>query len=353
MWYNKGRDLRNSSSLKGGRKLRETGSRSDEALRRDILKAVEVLARDSEILAGRGVDPWGDPRLRRFVKRAIASRGVLKRALVEEQMVLPGFANDEAGHKLRKLQSAVRCGVAQKMFPVGNVIADTWTDVVEDVAYDAPWIVVSYRDVMLTCGEIRPGAVLLRKMTVPFKVQFDAADAVYVYGNNCIDLSDLFVWLNSDARQPNWWFTQHDSDEEPDYARKKAGYLAGCSPALREVASEIMLDAIVMDGGIRVHGKTACKMFMPSVEELNIDVTGQNSLYVGRVWEYFRDTVQHPDYYCAKRIFRDNDGKPQRCWTRSPKGPHDSWLWMIAQDGDVDFSSACTEYSVIVACVVA
>lgn len=333
--------------------MHRANSRSDETVRRDVLRAAEVLARDSETLAGRGVDAWDDPRLRRLVKRAIAARRILRRTLSEEQMTLPGFEADEEGCKLRKLKRAVRLGVAQRMFPVGNVIADTWTDLAEKVSYDAPWMVVAYREVMLSCGETRLGAVLLRKFVAPFKVQYDAADGVNAYGSGCFDLSDLSAWLNSEEGQPTWWFARHNADEEPAYAREKAGYLAGCSPALREVVAEIMLEATVMDEGAIVCGKTACKMFVPSPEELNVDVTRQDSLYAGKSWDYFRDTPQHPDAHCVKRIFRDEKGNPQRCWTRAPNEMRGSWLWMITPEGDADVSNAHAEHAAIVACVVA
>lgn len=330
--------------------------RSSEELWRELLEAAGVVARDVDALAERGVNVWENPKLHTLAQKVLMHRPKLADKPQGEQLVMTGFRVQAEGqaHPLKRLQEAVREGEAEKEFPVGMLIADTWTDTMTGVIYAAPLRVVDYRKVELASGDLKPAAVLLRTMTTPFRVCFDQVDARHCYGYNRLSASDMLLWLNSDARRGNWWYAQHDEDVEPDFAREKGGYLAGCSLELQEVLSEIVLRIPVEEALPQVCDKVVCKVFLPKPEDLNIDLTGSNLPRCSGAWRYFLDTPTHPDTPCSKRVCLDDEGEAQRYWTlwTRPNIYHNH-LWMIAPDGSADFSNAAAAYAVVTGVVVA
>lgn len=334
----------------------------------ELLKALETAGQCAETLRRRSIDVWLNPEYRRLMVKLPAKRRTLVEPTQGEQLMMLGFGSLESDVRevseaelLRELQLAVRKGTARKRFPVGTLIADSWTDTATGRRYDSPLIIVEYRDVQLKNGGMRLGAILLRQKALPIRVQFDASDTANPYGDSRYAGADVWQWLNSELEKGKWWNPQHTDDVMPKYAREKDGYMRGCSEKLREVLTEITLEVPAIVGGEARKDLVDCWWYLPTMEELNYETDDQRllrgELGIARqsAWEYFRGTPAELDVECERRVFRDHEGVPQRCLTRSVyRMSNESYVWAVTPDGSADHSSAYGKHNTVApACVVA
>lgn len=227
-----------------------------------------------------------------------------------------GSSNAQGDHIFHKLQCAVRDGTAREKYPVGKEIPDQWTDVTKDKTFAMPWRIVDYRDVLLANGEKRLAAILLRIYASLIKIKFNE------YYTNIYDGSNVERFLQNDYRD-------------------------GCTPEL--------LDAIVK---IQLPGRGCAlrpaTLFIPRAEELHIAMSQDSTPNIDQMaWEYFRDTPTEYTTPCQKRIFRDTNGVPQVCWTRSGLNLF-HLIWTIDTNGAAEYRNVSDGSScALVACAIA
>ncbi len=221
-------------------------------------------------------------------------------------------SNAQDDHIFHKLQCAVRDGTAREKYPVGKEIPDQWTDVTKDKTFAMPWRIVDYRDALLANGEKRLAAILLRIYASPIKIKFNE------YYTNIYDGSNIERFLQNDYRD-------------------------GCTPELLDAIAEIQLPGCVRPA----------TLFIPRAEELHIATRQDSVLNIDQTaWEYFRDTPTEYTTPCQKRIFRDTNGVPQVCWTRSKLNlPH--LVWTINTHGSAEYRNVSDKPScALVACAI-
>ena len=216
-----------------------------------------------------------------------------------------------------RLQQAVQEGRPEEEFPVGMEILDTWTDVSTQEVYDAPWVIVGYRDVMNGALGHHLAAILLRR-----RVILDVIDLC----------KEKIVW-SSNFRITN------DIDE---------AYRGGCSLAVLRVAQPVAVK----------YSPAVVTFFLPDAEDLHAGIhETRDSHAVVRydllgedAWDYFRDAPLNYKKSCSKRAILGLDGKTnQRYWLSTvPYQQSDggfgcgSQLAQVQVDGSVRFASVNT-----------
>lgn len=219
----------------------------------------------------------------------------------------------------RQLQNAIDDGTYREQFPVGTIVADTWTDTWTDtdsgVIYDMPLRIVDYREVALANGTSALGAILLRVNASPNKIVF--APDTPIYGRS--------------------------------YARRylKQGYLGGCSAKLLDAVIATKQRSNYLGEEDIVRGW----IFLPTPEELHANSGGYSDAEIDSLaWEYFRDTPINPYGDCEKRIFRDPDGIAQDVWLRSRYSS--SYVCCMDTRGRVGDDAPSLRLGVLAACVI-
>lgn len=239
---------------------------------------------------------------------------------------------------LRQLQLAVRDGTAAEKFPVGTEIYDVWRDAKSCMSYDAPLIVVDYRDLKTSSTRIQPCATLLRKYLAPITTCFD------VSGGN-----------------PQYCETEIDGFLGHPQRHQEEMYVAGCSQELLKVISPVIIYTYEVDGDDRqcLVGHRVDKFFIPGEVELNFAAEQYSaSGEVSHTWEYFRGA--RPYYFQGdlvkewreKRTFCDNNGTPQSFWLRDHY-PRSRGQRQYSEGGRAFTCSNKSLHYILPACVVA
>lgn len=250
-------------------------------------------------------------------------------------------------NRFEQLQMAIRDGTAREKFPVGTIFADTWTDTRNNKAYDMPIRLVHYGEINTRAGSPRFGATLQRIHATPLEVVFDGEDPDFPHGSNCLYLSEIVQWLNSDQPATSWWKALHPKDVPSEFTRTHDGYLRGCSAELMSCVAENVEVGQLTETGIH---SMPCRFFLPSAEDLHIS-TGREDIE-NAVWEYYCDTPTDNQKPCLKRVFTNPSGIAQYCWLRSAYRGNAYRVWVAAADGSAFYNNALTAYACTPACVI-
>lgn len=274
-------------------------------------------------------------------------RGLLAE-LVTPKSGQPAIVEIDYPGRFKQLQRAVRDGTAREKFPVGTIFADTWTDTRNGIVYDMPLRLVHYGAINTRAGSPRFGATLQRIHATPLEVVFDGEDPDFPHGSNCLYLSEIVQWLNSDQPATSWWKALHSDDVPSEFTRTHDGYLRGCSAELMSCVTENVEVGQLIETGIH---SMPCRFFLPSAENLHIS-TGSEEDIENEAWEYYRDTPTDSRRPCPKRAFTNPSGSAQYCWTRSADRSPASAVWYVYADGSVGNYYANSAFACAPACVV-
>ncbi len=243
----------------------------------------------------------------------------------------------------RQLQLAVRNGTAVEKFPIGTEIPDVWTDVKSGTIYDAPLIVVDYRELKTSLTQTQFCATLLRKYLAPDAVPFDISSYDPEYADSWINTR-----FNPTQRGESRW--------APLYVR-------GCSRELMEVISPVIIYTYERDRGVKQHYLSRYlvdNFFIPDEIQLNFsrepyDAKGE----ISHTWQYFQDELPYEFQtqpwreWHQKRVFCDHTGQPHDYWLRDHARHTLRCRSYACQDGSTYFTKITDKRHLLPACVVA
>ncbi len=318
-------------------------------IREEARKSIAQAIAFDRYLFDEGIDLRQDPIIGKLLAELAAPRP--DRPDIAGAPTLGGTIKDP--NRFELLQQAIRDGTAREKFPVGTIFHDTWTDTRCGTVYNMPLRIVHYGKIRISLSHAdRPclGAVLQRVHATPFVVPFDNRDSNYMYGSNRFDLSEIRQWLNSDQSAGCWWAAKHICDRPSLFTTDLNGYLQGCSAVLKEYLTESVLVERSIDLGVI---KKLCRFFLPSAENLHIDVKDPEVELEDEAWDYYRDTPTDRQKPCSKRVFTDPLGTAQRCWLSSADRGVSYGVWNTLTDGSTNYCSANTTNACAPACVIA
>lgn len=177
-------------------------------------------------------------------------------------------------------------------------------------------------------------------------------------GNNKYSVSNIDLWLNSDAVEGQWYTPQHDADQAPDsssvtsynqYAND-AGFLNGFSAAfisaLMDTTLKVALNTVT-DGGS--YETIVRKFFLASKAE----VFGQaeNSIMEGELLSIFSANTNDcriayvSDYAAANSDYSISAGAARNWWLRTPNSSYSCLVRSVSSNGSLGSSYAYNGYN--------
>lgn len=319
---------------------------STDYIKKEARKSIAQSIAYHRYLLDEGIDLRQDPIIGKLLAELAAPRP--DQPDTAEPLTPNGMIKDP--NRFEQLQRAIRDCTARDKFPVGTIFADTWTDTRNGKVYNMPLRLVHYGEVRTHAAGLRVGAILQRVYATPFEMPFDGQDMQFNFGSNDLRLSEIAQWLNSNQPAAHWWQPMHTSDCPSNFTSEKDGYLRGCSADLRAYLAEGVLVEQSTDIGAT---SKICQFFLPSAENLHIDVEDPRVDLENETWEYYRDTPTDHRKPCQKRVFTDPSGSPQIIWLRSANRGNAGLVWYVNTDGSVYNGFANFAYACAPACVIA
>ena len=260
------------------------------------------------------------------------------------------------------IQTAVRAGTAQTLYPVGTEVASIFTDASTGREYECPWIIVDYRNVETEDGQTHAAAIVQTKYAIPTtNLQFDAPEPSNsdsyrkTDGSNRWRDSAIRQWLNSNAAAGSWWTAQSETDAAPDYATTLPGLLAMFPAALSAMLQPVKVQTATADVDSNVVDTTYDKLWLPSKEELysvvdttntSVDISGVEGPY----WEYWKTRMgtssPAADNDASNRANRityaiENPASVSDvAWLRSAYRSNSNRVWILYRDGTLSYNYA-------------
>lgn len=319
---------------------------STDYIKKEARKSIAQSIAYHRYLLDEGIDLRQDPIIGKLLAELAAPRP--ERLDTAGAPTPVGMIKDP--NRFELLQQAICDGTAREKFPVGTIFADTWTDTRNGKGCDMPLRLVHYGEVRTHAVGPRVGAILQRVYATPFEMPFDGQDMQFNCGSNDLRLSEIAQWLNSDQPAARWWQPMHTADCPSNFTSEKDGYLRGCSAELKAYLAEGVLVEQSTDIGAT---SKICQFFLPSAENLHIDVEDPRVDLENETWEYYRDTPTDWREPCPKRVFTDPSGSPQIIWLRSEHRGRAYNVLLVGTDGYVGRNYAYDANACAPACVIA
>jgi len=176
-------------------------------------------------------------------------------------------------------------------------------------------------------------------------------------GNNKYSVSNIDLWLNSEAAEGQWYTPRHDADQAPDstsvtnynaYAND-AGFLNGFNTAfvaaLMDTTLKVALNTVT-DGGS--YETIVRKFFLASKAE----VFGQaeNSITEGSLLSLFSANTNDcriayvSDYAAANSDYSVSAGAARIWWLRTPDSSNSCYVRGVSSGGGLNGNFACGGY---------
>ena len=170
------------------------------------------------------------------------------------------------------------------------------------------------------------------------------------YGSNNWAESAARQWLNSSAAANSWWQRQTIFDLAPSYANKE-GFLAGLDPDFVDALGAVDITTArntIYEMGDTLGGSytTRDKLFLPSMAEIGLGSNG--SVAEGSVLPLYDGATQ------TDRIKYDQiePTSVRYWWLRSASSWNASGIYFINYSGELNFSTAISNYGMAAACVI-